>query len=237
VYAYTLEAVKTLFDMGCPLVIIACNTSSAKALRTIQQKDLPRLDPSKRVLGVIRPTVEAVNKFTATGHIGILGTPGTVNSESYIIEIKKLYPDLVASQEACPLWVPLVENMECNNQGAHYFVSKNIHSLLSKDGRIDTIILGCTHYPLLLELIRKVVPQNISVVPQDEIVAQSLSDYLHRHPEMDDRITRAARCRFYTTETAELFQERASLFFGKPIQAEHTPLISALPSVERGKKV
>ncbi len=225
VYEYTAEAVRALFGMGCHLVILACNTASAKALRTIQQKDLPRWDPDRRVLGVIRPTVEEIGRHTRSGHIGILGTPGTVLSESYVLEIRKLYPEVITTQEACPLWVPLVENLEYGNEGADYFIQKNVRNLLRRDPLIDTLLLGCTHYPLLLESIRKFVPSDVAIISQDRIVSESLTDYLRRHPEMDDRIRKAGFRRFLTTETEELFQERATLFFGSAVQADHLPLL------------
>jgi glutamate racemase len=219
VYAYTLEAVKKLFQMGCRLVIIACNTSSAKALRTIQQKDLPGIDPSRRVLGVIRPTVEVLGDLTMTKHIGILGTPGTVTSNSYVLEIRKLFPEFTVVQEACPLWVPLVENNELQNPGADYFVRKHIDNLLAADPSIDAVLLGCTHYPLLLDTIRKFMPPAVRVIPQDRIVAESLIDYLKRHPEMDSQCSRGGSVSFYTTDSTELFDDRGSLFFQKPIKS------------------
>ena len=220
VYHYTLEAVNKLFEMNCPLIIIACNTSSAKALRTIQQKDLPLIAPDNRVLGVIRPTAEIVEKFTITNHVGILGTPGTVDSGSYLLEIQKLLPHLTVVQEACPMWVSLVENDEYQNPGADYFIKKNLGNLLAKDSQIDAIILGCTHYPLLVDTIKKFLPPCIKIISQDMIVARSLVDYLKRHPEMDSRITRNNIHRFYTTDTVELFEKRGSIFFQKPFKAE-----------------
>jgi len=224
VYHYTLEAVNKLFDSGCPLVILACNTSSAKALRTIQQKDLQSLAPNNRVLGVIRPTAEIVEKYTSTNHIGILGTPGTIASESYLLEIRKLSPHLAVLQEACPMWVPLVENDEYLNEGADYFIKKNIYSLLSKDPRIDAIILGCTHYPLLINSIMKFIPSHVKIISQDIIVARSLADYLIRHPEIDSRITRNGNHIFCTTDSVELFEKRGSIFFGKSFKAEQIVL-------------
>jgi glutamate racemase len=224
VYAYTLEAVKKLFRMGCRLVIIACNTASARALRTIQQKDLPGIDPERRVLGVIRPTAEIVGSVTKTKHVGILGTMGTVTSRSYLLEIQKLFPDITVAQEACPLWVPLVENNELSGPGADYFVKKNITRLLSEDPEIDAVILGCTHYPLLMDVIRKFTPAGITVIPQDRIVADSLIDYLKRHPDMGDRCSRSGRVSFYTTDTTDLFNTLGTIFFGKPIQSERISL-------------
>lgn len=212
VYSYTLQAVKKLFEMGCQLVILACNTASAKALRTIQQNDLPKIDPKRRVLGVIRPSAEAIGEYTKSNNIGVLGTNGTVVSNSYPLEIKKLFPYINVLQEACPMWVPLVENNEHNENGADYFVKKNIDSILNKNKNIDTIILACTHYPLLLEKIKKYVPQNISIITQGKIVAKSLKDYLHRHPEMDIRCSKNSVYKFYTTEMTNVFSQRAKVF-------------------------
>lgn len=212
VYEFTLQAVTKLFEMGCPLVILACNTASAKALRTIQQINLPVLDASRRVLGVIRPTAERIGEMTQSRHIGILATAGTIKSESYPLEIHKLFPDITVTGEACPLWATLVENNEHQSEGADYFVKQHIHRLLDKDPRIDTLILGCTHYPLLLNKIRQFTPQHIRIVAQGEYVAQSLRDYLNRHPEMDARCTQGGNCRFLTTESESKFKESASLF-------------------------
>jgi glutamate racemase len=212
VYEFTLQAVKKLFDEGCPLVILACNTASAKALRTIQQKDLPAIDSQKRVLGVIRPTVEIVGQLTKTRHVGVLGTPGTIGSGSYPLEIQKLFPDIVVTGEACPLWVPLVENGEHNRPGADYFVKQHIDSILKKDARIDTLILGCTHYPLLENKIRRYLPASVSALSQGEYVAGSLADYLYRHPEMDARCSKGGVVRFYTTESEEKFAGMAGIF-------------------------
>ncbi len=215
VYEFTLQAVKKLFGMGCPLIILACNTASAKALRTIQQTNLPLIDPNRRVLGVIRPTAECVGKLTKSRHIGILATTGTIKSESYPLEIHKLWPDTTVTGEACPLWVPLVENNESHSEGADYFVHQHIHRLLKKDPDIDTIILGCTHYPLLLDKIRQYTPKHIRIIPQGEYVARSLQNYLHRHPEMDQRCTQGGQCRFLTTESVEKFKESASIFLNQ----------------------
>lgn len=212
VYDFTLQAVRKLFDLGCPLVILACNTASAKALRSIQQINLPDLDASRRVLGVIRPTVECIGNITKSRHVGILATSGTIKSESYPLEIHKLYPDITVTGEACPMWVPLVENNEFHTPGADYFVQQHIEHLLNNDPLIDTIILGCTHYPLLLEKIKKYTPAHIRIIAQGEYVAQSLQDYLHRHTEIDERCTRNGTCRFFTTESKDKFQESASLF-------------------------
>ena len=200
VYHYTLEAVEKLFSMGCHLVILACNTASAKALRSIQQNDLPKIAPNKRVLGVIRPSVEYLGGFTRTNNIGILGTKGTVLSDSYPLEIKKLFPEISVSQEACPMWVPLVENNEFDKEGADYFIKKNINSLLVKNNKIDSIILGCTHYPLLISKIKKYLPENIKLLSQGKIVAESLKDYLHRHPEIDKNCTKSGIYKFLTTK-------------------------------------
>ncbi|MCL1933589.1 MAG: glutamate racemase [Candidatus Azobacteroides sp.] len=213
VYEFTLQAVKWLFKQNCPLIIIACNTASAKALRTIQQKDLPQLDPQRRVLGVIRPTVENIGQITHTRHIGILGTSGTVSSGSYPIEIKKLYPDFIVESEACPMWVPLVENNEYDKPGADYFVQQHINNILAKDPLIDTIVPACTHYPLLKKKIYAFLPKSIKLVSQGKLVAKSLENYLHRHPEMETRCSKNAACRFYTTESELKFATMASLFF------------------------
>jgi glutamate racemase len=223
VYQYTLECVKKLFSMGCNLVIIACNTASAKALRTIQQNDLPLIDPTRRVLGVIRPSAEEIGKLTQSRVVGILGTNGTVQSESYVLEIKKLFPDITVHQEACPMWVPLVENNEYLNDGADYFVKKHIDSLLSHRG-IDSIILGCTHYPLLLKKILKYVPSEIKVISQGEIIAASLKDYLFRHPEMEIRCSKNGHRYYYTTESAGHFDKQASIFSGEEIKSMHINL-------------
>lgn len=222
VYEYTLQAVNYLFSQKCPLVIIACNTASAKALRNIQQLDLPHIAPDRRVLGVIRPSVEKVSEITRNGHVGVLGTPGTVNSESYPIELEKWSGGKVKStvQEACPLWVPLVENNEIDSEGAEYFVRKNIQNLLQKDENLDTLILGCTHYPLLIHQIRKYVPQHIQILEQGEIVAGKLKDYLMRHPEMDVKLSKGGRVEFQTTESSDNFNEKAALFLGQKVEAK-----------------
>jgi len=220
VYQFTRQAVIRLFDEGCPLVILACNTASAKALRSIQQIDLTVSYPSRRVLGVIRPTVEALDTISRTRHIGILGTAGTISSESYTLEIAKLYPDMTVTGEACPLWVPLVENKEYDGDGADYFVRKNLNRLFAADPQIDTLVLGCTHYPLLEQKIRKYLPQGVTIVSQGPLVAESLKDYLRRYPEMAVRLSKNGACRFLTTEAKEKFTETASLFFKHPIQVE-----------------
>jgi len=225
VYEYTRQAVMKLFSMGCELVILACNTASAKALRSIQQNDLPLFFPERRVLGVIRPSVEQVPLLTKSGHIGVLGTAGTVLSDSYPLEIAKFAANkLIVTQEACPMWVPLVENDEINNLAADYFVQKNITNLLRKDPKIDTVILGCTHYPLLRHTIDKFLPPYITVLEQGPIVADSLADYLVRHPEMDRNCSKEGSVRFLTTESTDNFEPRAGLFMGQVISAEKIQL-------------
>lgn len=224
VYEYTLECVQHLFDMGCQLVILACNTASAKALRTIQQNDLQRIDPTRRVLGVIRPTSEIVGKITRTNSVGIFATAGTVNSESYLIEIAKFYPQINVVQEACPMWVPLIENNELDTPGADYFIQQHVHRLLQKSDTLDTIILGCTHYPLLLNKLRKYIPQHIQIVAQGEIVAESLIAYLKRHPEMDARCSKQHTVQFYTTDSTTAFEEHATIFYGNKVTAKYLHL-------------
>ena len=225
VYDYTRQAVMKLFSMGCQLVILACNTASAKALRTIQQNDLPVFDPSRRVLGVIRPSAEKIPLHTRTGHIGVLGTPGTVLSRSYPMEIAKISGDhLVVTQEACPMWVPLVENDEINNPAADYFVQKNIRNLFRHDPEIDTVILGCTHYPLLIPTILKFLPDHVTLLDQGPIIAESLADYMIRHPEIDQRCSTGGSRRFLTTESAQNFEPRAGMFLGQPLIAEKIQL-------------
>jgi glutamate racemase len=220
VYQYTLECVTRLFSMGCHLVILACNTASAKALRTIQQQDLPLLDSGRRVLGVIRPTVEVLENYSSTKHVGILATEGTVQSESYPIEIKKINPSIVVFSEACPMWVPLIENNEHLQSGADYFVRKNLEAILSKDKNIDTIVLGCTHYPLLIPKIKQYLPEGIKLVSQGEIVATSLHDYLKRHPEIEIKCTKKKEIKYYTTESADKFKSSASVFLQAEIDVE-----------------
>ena len=224
VYEFTLQAVNKLFEMGCHLVILACNTASAKALRTIQMNDLPNIDPDRRVLGVIRPTAECIGSMTQTRHVGILATAGTIKSESYPLEVHKLFEDIKVSGEACPMWVPLVENNEANGEGADFFIRKYIDNLLAKDRHIDTLVLGCTHYPILLPKIQKFIPQGVKVVAQGEYVATSLKDYLHRHPEMDMKCTREGKCRFYTTEAEDKFIESASMFLNENITVQRITL-------------
>lgn len=225
VYNFTLEAVNALFARGCPLVILACNTASAKALRTIQQHDLPHMaDPSRRVLGVIRPTAEEIGRLTESRHVGIFATPGTIASNSYNIEIEHLHPDIKVTGHACPMWVPLIENGEAAGPGADFFVKKDIQALLEKDPAIDTIILGCTHYPILADKIGAFLPDGIKVVSQGTIVAESLSDYLRRHPEMEKRISRGGTIEYLTTEHPERFDTLATTFVGHPVAASHLEL-------------
>ena len=219
VYRFTLEAVKYLFEQGCQLVILACNTASAKALRTIQQNDLPNIDNTRRVLGVIRPTVEKIGDISKSGNIGILGTAGTVQSRSYDMEINKLHPDFNVYSQSCPLWVPLVENLEANSDGADYFVEKYIKSLLSQNDNIDSIILGCTHYPILIDKIKKFTPSHINIVEQGSIVAKSLTDYLKRHQEIETRCSKNGKCTFLTTEDSEKFDSMASIFLNEEIES------------------
>ena len=264
IYRYTLQAVKYLFSQDCALVILACNTASAKALRTIQQKDLKVINGGngengdaalnggmkRNVLGVIRPTVEAVPGITKTGHVGILATPATVSSESYVLELQKIAEGLQVTQQACPLWVPLIENGEHNGPGAKYFVGKYLRELLAKDSQIDTLVLGCTHYPLLKEMIegwlryheeieesnfpQAIHTEHIRIISQGTLVAKSLADYLRRHPEYESRLTKATplstdstvcgSCRYMTTENADRFSQSAPIFLSSPVQAEHIDL-------------
>lgn len=224
VYEFTLQAVNKLFDMGCHLVILACNTASAKALRSIQINDLPHIDPQRRVLGVIRPTVECIGNITKNRHVGVLATVGTIKSESYPLEIHKLFPDIQIQGEACPMWVPLVENNEANSDGADYFIKKYINNLLRKDTQIDTVILGCTHYPLLLPKIKEIISKDMQVVAQGEYVADSLRNYLFRHPEIDRKCTKSGKCTFYTTEAEEKFIESASIFLNQNISVQRISL-------------
>lgn len=221
VYNYTLECVLKLFDAGCPLVILACNTASAKALRTIQQNDLLKMDPKLRVLGVIRPTAEVIGQYTKTGKVGVLGTAGTILSESYPMEISKTFPDIRVYQQPCPMWVPLIENNEHLGLGADYFVKKYIDELMDKSTNIDTILLGCTHYPLLIDKIREYVSPDVSIISQGEIVAASLKDYLQRHPEMEQSCSKDGSSRFLTTDDTSNFNEHASIFFGSAVKSEY----------------
>ena len=220
VYQFTRECVKYLFDEGCSLVILACNTASAKALRTIQQRDLPLLAPQRRVLGVIRPTAEVIGQYTRSGHVGTLATVGTVQSLSYKMEITKLNPQIRVFQEACPMWVPLVENNEHQNDGSDYFVRRHIENLMQQSPDIDVMILACTHYPLLMDKIKKYAPDGVHILSQGKIVAQSLVDYLQRHPKIDNRLTKNGLRIFQTTDSTELFDKQASIFFGEKIKSE-----------------
>ncbi|MBO5874291.1 MAG: glutamate racemase [Bacteroidaceae bacterium] len=220
VYEFTIQAVRYLFKQGCHLVILACNTASAKALRTIQQYDLPSLAPNRRVLGVIRPTVEVAGDISKSHHIGIMATPGTVRSKTYELEIAKLFPNFQVTSEACPMWVPLVENEEYNTPGADYFVRKHIDNLLQQDPQIDSVILGCTHYPLLRDKIRQWMPDNIHIIEQGNYVAQSLKDYLSRHQNMSEHITTDGTIRYLTTEQADVFQAKATIFMDTTVEAE-----------------
>ena len=224
IYRYTLQAVAELFDRGCPLVILACNTASAKALRTIQQNDLPQLDATRRVLGVIRPTVEAVGSLSHTRHVGVLATAGTINSGSYEMELRKLWPDMTVTGQACPMWVPLVENCEYDSPGADYFVQKRIEGILRRDPEIDRLILACTHHPLLMGKILKYTPPGVRIVPQGEYVAASLRSYLARHADMQERLSQHGTCRYLTTENAEKFAESATLFMREAVTAEQCRL-------------
>ena len=233
VYEFTLQAVKKLFEMGCPLVILGCNTASAKALRSIQQKYLPTAAPDRRVLGVIRPTAEIVGELSHTKHIGVLATEGTIKSQSYNLEIEKLYPDCTVVGQACPMWVPLVENNEFDKPGADYFVKDSLLKLIDQDPLIDTIILGCTHFPLLLPKIEQQLAQlstinskssTIKLIPQGQYIASSLEDYLNRHPEMDVRLTRGGTCQYLTTESATKFRESATLFLNEEVDVQRITL-------------
>lgn len=224
VYQFTREAVMKLFSMGCHLVILACNTASAKALRSIQQNDLQAIDSSRRVLGIIRPTAECIGQLTTSRHVGIVATPGTIKSESYQLEISKLFPDITVTGEACPMWVPLVENYEFDSPGADYFVKKRINNLLRKDHEIDAIILGCTHYPLLINKILKYVPAGVKIIPQGEYVANSLKEYFVRHPEMEKQCTHGGKCLYMTTESPEKFKESAQMFLHEQVEVNHIDL-------------
>ena len=224
VYQYTLQCVQWFFSQGCSLVILACNTASAKALRTIQQNDLPKIDASKRVLGVIRPTTEIIGSFSKNNAVGILGTNGTVQSNSYPIEIAKFYPNIKVYQHACPMWVPLIENNEYQTNGANYFVKKDLDNLLAQSPNIDTILLACTHYPLLMDKINQFVPAGIQVLSQGKIVAKSLQEYLTLHPEMEEKCSKNRQIAFYTTDSAADFDSHAANFYGKQIKSNHLNL-------------
>ena len=224
VYEFTRQAVIRLFEMGCHLVILGCNTASAKALRSIQENDLPKLDPKRRVLGIIRPTAEIIGSITHTRHVGIFATEGTIKSESYNLEIHKLFPDITVSGVACPFWVPLVEYNEADSPGADYFVKKRIDQLMRLDADIDTVILGCTHYPLLLPKIHKYMPRGIRIISQGEYVADSLKNYFQRHPEIEQRCTNGGQVHYLTTENPEKFKEQAQIFLHEPVEVENVVL-------------
>jgi glutamate racemase len=224
VYEYTLQSVKWLFSQNCPLIILACNTASAKALRTIQQLYLPEFDKEKRVLGVIRPTAEIIGNYSSSKNIGVLGTKGTVKSESYLIEIEKSFPGIKVFQHPCPMWVPLIENNEYNSEGADFFIKKDLDVLLKKSSEIDAVLLACTHYPLLLKKIKKFLPENIKVISQGNIVARSLQDYLTRHPEIDSKCSKNAALEFYTTDSPEDFDKHSEIFFGEKVKSKHIDL-------------
>ena len=225
VYEFTRQAVCHLFQQGCQLVILACNTASAKALRTIQQVDIPSLDPRRRVLGIIRPTVENVGDLTVSRHVGVLATEGTIKSLSYPLEIRKLFPDIEVAGEACPMWVPLVETGEHKSDGADYFVKRHIDNLFSRDPEIDTLILGCTHYPLLIDKIKQYIPEGVRIVTQGAAVAESLKNYLRRHPQMETLCTKGGTTTFCTTEAGGKFGDRASLFLEYPIEVQNVTLV------------
>lgn len=226
IYIYTLQAVKTLFALGCNLVILACNTASTKALRRIQQNDLAVINPSKRVLGVVRPTAEIIGEVSQTKHIGILGTESTIYSDSYNVEIHRLYPDYAITCHACPMWVPLIENMETESDKADFFVEKYTSEIMSKDSEIDTLILACTHYPLLLNKIRKFVPERVKIVAQGEYIAQSLKNYLYAHPEIDKFCSKNNNIQYFTTGNIETFNKAASNFLGCQISAKKITITS-----------
>ena len=224
VYEFTRQAVVKLFQEGCQLVILGCNTASAKALRTIQQNDLPRIDSRRRVLGIIRPTAEVIGSLTGSRHVGVLATEGTIKSESYALEIKKLFPDIVVSGVACPFWVPLVEYNEADSPGADYFVKKRIDQLMAADPAIDAIILGCTHYPLLMPKIRKYAPAHVRIIAQGDYVAGSLQEYFRRHPEMEVLCSKQGTVRYLTTENPDKFRESAQLFLHEHVEVENITL-------------
>lgn len=224
VYQYTLQCVEWLFKQECSLIILACNTASAKALRTIQQNDLQKINPYKRVLGVIRPTAEVIGNYTKTKEIGILGTNGTIQSESYIIEIQKFFPAIKVFQHACPLWVPLVENNEFDSPGADYIIKNDIEKLMSKSKNIDTILLACTHYPLLMDKIREFTPPDVRLLSQGEIVSDSLSNYLYRHPEIEINCSKKGNTIFFTTDSGKDFDDHSEIFFGKAVKSNHVDI-------------
>lgn len=222
---YTQQCVTSLFNLGCNLVILACNTASAKALRTIQQQYLPKHYPLKKVLGVLRPTTEIIGNYTKSGTIGVLGTKGTVDSMSYPIEISKFYPEIKVFQQACPMWVPIIENNEHKNKGADFYVKKYLDLLFSQSADIDTVVLACTHYPLLINKIKKYIPESITIISQNEIVAYSLSDYLMRHPEIEQICSKNSQIQFYTSDDTESFNITANTFFGKAVKSKHIEII------------
>jgi glutamate racemase len=224
VYEYTLQCVNNLFSKGCNLIILACNTASAKALRNIQQRDLPLMDSRLRVLGVIRPTAELLGNYSKNKSVGILATTGTVSSNSYPIEIEKFFPEITVHQEACPIWVPLIENNEFDNIGADFFIQKHINNLLSKSSNIDTILLGCTHYPLLENKIKEILPKNITLLSQGNIVANSLKDYLKRHNELEELCSKNGKVAFYTTDSTEIFDKQGEVFYGKKLKSDYLHL-------------
>ena len=224
VYEFTRQAVEHLFQEGCHLVVLACNTASAKALRTIQQQDLPRWDSGRRVLGIIRPTAEVIGSLTQSRHVGVLATEGTIKSQSYNLEIQKLHPAIVVTGVACPLWVPIVEAGEAQSPGADYFVKKYLDELMERDPLIDAVILGCTHYPLLLQKIRMYAPAHVKIIPQGDYVASSLSNYLQRHPEMEQYCSKTGITRYLTTENPIVFSQQARHFMGQPVDASQTKL-------------
>lgn len=224
VYQFTRQAVLKLFSMGCQLVILGCNTASAKALRSIQQRDLPQWDENRRVLGIIRPTAEVIGQLTTSRHVGLLATPGTILSGSYEMEIAKLFPDIKLSGVGCPLWASIVEANEADSPGADYFVQKRIDMLMRKDPEIDAVILGCTHYPLLMSSIVKHVPTGVRIIPQGEYVANSLRDYLNRHTAMDERLTKNGTCQYFTTESEDKFEETAQIFLHEKVNVKHVDL-------------
>jgi len=224
VYEYTLEAVKWLFSKGCPLIILACNTASAKALRSIQQKYLPQFDSEKRVLGVIRPTAEIIGDYSKSKKLGILGTKGTVKSDSYLIEIKKFFPETEVFQHSCPMWVSLVENNEYDSEGADYFIKKDLNLLLKANSEIDTVLLACTHYPLLIKKIKQFLPANVQVISQGKIIAESLSEYLGRHTTIKDKCSKNSQLDFYTTDSTTDFDQHSEIFFGTKVNSKHIDL-------------
>jgi len=221
VYEFTLEAVQFLFDQGCPLVILACNTASAKALRTIQQQDLPKMTPENRVLGVIRPSTEEIGFLSKNRHVGILGTTGTIQSESYVIELSKFAPDIHVTQHACPMWVPLIENEQHHHPAGIQFIEEDVQAILAKDPLIDTIILACTHYPVIKEKIQEIAGKHIQIVAQGPIVAKKLNEYLKAHPEMDQKLSKNGQRAFFSSESASVFNEKAERFLGYPVSAQH----------------